>query len=135
MTDDRELLAKWMIRHGYATGHGDTVESLLAELEWQIGEALEQRSAWNLECTNHIGTMTGERDRWRAMYEQQIIAAENCVSVLRDLLYWYDPERGVIDVETAYGCLECTAGTTPNHLNTGPCAYHRARVLVRRDVS
>ena len=25
------------------------------------------------------------------------------------------------------GCLECTAGTTPNHLNTGWCAYHFAK--------
>lgn len=31
----RERLAQWMIGHGYATGHGDTVEDLLAELERQ----------------------------------------------------------------------------------------------------
>ena len=30
--DPRETVAEWMIRHGYATGHGDTVEDLLAEL-------------------------------------------------------------------------------------------------------
>ena len=30
--DPREAVAEWMIRHGYATGHGDTVEDLLAEL-------------------------------------------------------------------------------------------------------
>jgi hypothetical protein len=27
-----------MIRNGYATGHGDTTEDLLDELEWQIAE-------------------------------------------------------------------------------------------------
>jgi hypothetical protein len=27
-----------MIAKGYATGHGDTVEDLLQELEWQIAE-------------------------------------------------------------------------------------------------
>jgi hypothetical protein len=27
-----------MIRNGYATGHGDTIEDLLEELEWQIAE-------------------------------------------------------------------------------------------------
>jgi hypothetical protein len=27
-----------MMRQGYATGHGDTVEDLLKELEWQIRE-------------------------------------------------------------------------------------------------
>lgn len=35
---DMEILAKWMIKHGYATGHGDTMEDLLEELEWQIAE-------------------------------------------------------------------------------------------------
>lgn len=35
---DRELLAQWMIRHGFATGHGDTVADLLKELSWQIEE-------------------------------------------------------------------------------------------------
>jgi len=35
---DKEKLAQWMIRTGYATGHGDSVEDLLQELEWQIAE-------------------------------------------------------------------------------------------------
>ena len=35
---ERNKLAAWMIERGYATGHGDTVEDLLKELEWQIKE-------------------------------------------------------------------------------------------------
>ena len=35
---DKEKIAQWMIQQGYATGHGDTVEDLLKELEWQIAE-------------------------------------------------------------------------------------------------
>ena len=35
---DKEKLAKWMMAKGYATGHGDSVEDLLHELEWQIRE-------------------------------------------------------------------------------------------------
>ena len=35
---EREKLAAWMMSQGYATGHGDTVEDLLKELEWQIAE-------------------------------------------------------------------------------------------------
>ena len=35
---ERNKLAQWMIAKGYATGHGDTVEDLLQELEWQIAE-------------------------------------------------------------------------------------------------
>jgi len=36
--DEREKLAQWMISKGYSTGHGDTTEDLLKELEWQIRE-------------------------------------------------------------------------------------------------
>lgn len=32
----REAVAQWMIKRGYATGHGDTIEDLLAELEGQL---------------------------------------------------------------------------------------------------
>ena len=28
----------WMMQRGYATGHGDTTEDLLQELEWQVAE-------------------------------------------------------------------------------------------------
>lgn len=35
---EREKVAAWMIERGYATGHGDTIEDLLQELEWQIAE-------------------------------------------------------------------------------------------------
>jgi hypothetical protein len=33
----RNKLATWMIAKGYATGHGDTMEGLLEELEREIG--------------------------------------------------------------------------------------------------
>ena len=39
---DKEKLAKWMMRHEYATGHGDTIEDLLEELKWQIAERCER---------------------------------------------------------------------------------------------
>ena len=35
---EREKVAAWMMERGYATGHGDTIEDLLKELEWQIRE-------------------------------------------------------------------------------------------------
>ena len=37
---EREKLAAWMMRQGYATGHGDSTEDLLKELEWQIEERI-----------------------------------------------------------------------------------------------
>jgi hypothetical protein len=40
---EREKVARWMAEHSYATGHGDTIEDLLKELEWQINERI---NAW-----------------------------------------------------------------------------------------
>lgn len=40
----REKVAAWMIERSYATGHGDTIEDLLKELEWQVRES--ERKAW-----------------------------------------------------------------------------------------
>ena len=34
-TTTTKRVAEWIIAHGYATGHGDTVEDMLNELEWQ----------------------------------------------------------------------------------------------------
>ena len=34
----REKVAAWMMERGYATGHGDSIEDLLQELDWQIRE-------------------------------------------------------------------------------------------------
>ena len=37
---EREKVAKWMTQRSYATGHGDTIGDLLAELDWQIKERI-----------------------------------------------------------------------------------------------
>mgnify|MGYP001609196012 CR=1 FL=1 len=34
----REMLAAWMVANSFATGHGETFDALLRELEWQIKE-------------------------------------------------------------------------------------------------
>ena len=35
---EREKVAKWMVERSYATGHGDKVEDLLTEIDWQAAE-------------------------------------------------------------------------------------------------
>lgn len=40
-----EAVAKWMIDRSYATGHGDTIEDLLKELEWQVRESEREACA------------------------------------------------------------------------------------------
>ena len=47
---DKEKVAQWMIQQGYATGHGDTVEDLLKELECQILEN------WHRAMVNGVET-------------------------------------------------------------------------------
>ncbi len=48
---EREKLAAWMIQRGFATGHGDSIEKLLEELEWQIEESVRnEREACAKVC-------------------------------------------------------------------------------------
>jgi hypothetical protein len=57
--DEKEILAHWMIRHDYATGHGDTIEDLLDELKWQIAERFERAAAAEREeCAKLMGELT-----------------------------------------------------------------------------
>ena len=39
---EREKVAAWMMQRGYATGHGDSIEDLLQELDRQIRARSEQ---------------------------------------------------------------------------------------------
>jgi hypothetical protein len=58
---ERNKLAAWMIAKGYATGHGDTTDDLLGELEWQIAEGLKmEREACAQIAEEWIGPV---RDR------------------------------------------------------------------------
>ena len=55
---ERNRLAAWMIERGYATGHGDTVEDLLKELEWQIAE--REREACASICFQEGPSIDGQ---------------------------------------------------------------------------
>ena len=55
---ERNKLADWMIERGYATGHGDTVEDLLKELEWQIAE--REREACAKVVEDYCGAWSDE---------------------------------------------------------------------------
>jgi len=35
---ERELVANWLMRKGFATGHGDAIVDMIDELEWQVAE-------------------------------------------------------------------------------------------------
>jgi hypothetical protein len=44
---DKEKLAAWMIANSLATGHGDSFDDLLKELDWQISEL--RHKIWELQ--------------------------------------------------------------------------------------
>jgi len=60
---EREKVAKWMSERGYATGHGDTIEDLLKEIDWQAAEreretcrliVLDNSDAEGICCTDDV---------------------------------------------------------------------------------
>jgi hypothetical protein len=48
--DEREKVAQWMMDKGYATGHGDSIEDLLRETEWQVAEREREACAKLVEA-------------------------------------------------------------------------------------
>ena len=67
---EREKVARWHIGSGYTTGHGDTIEDLLVELEWQVRES--EREACAKVCED-IDTE----------YEGQDVLATWCAAAIR----------------------------------------------------
>lgn len=64
---ERNKIATWMMAKGYATGHGDTVENLLEELECQVKEGEREACAaiarqWDVDhpTTNYGGCIANE---------------------------------------------------------------------------
>ena len=57
---ERELLAAWMMRQGFATGHGDTAEALLDELSWQVAEIKAHRDELLEALENLLKVHEGE---------------------------------------------------------------------------
>ena len=54
---EREKVARWMMERGYATGHGDTIQELIKEVEWQVAE-LENEACAKV-CENSCFSVPG----------------------------------------------------------------------------
>ena len=57
---EREKVVAWMHSNSYATGHGDTIEDLLKELEWQVAE--REREACAKVCESEAAKLGQSRD-------------------------------------------------------------------------
>ena len=66
---ERNKVAAWMIDRSYTTGHGDTIEDLLKELEWQIRES--EREA----CAKVCDDMFDKTGLWAARHLSDNIRA------------------------------------------------------------
>ena len=71
---DKEKVAQWMIQQGYATGHGDTVEDLLKELEWQIAENWTNALVKGVE---------GEREACAKVCDEFLLLGNKCAAAIR----------------------------------------------------
>jgi hypothetical protein len=49
---EREAVANWLMRKGFATGHGDSIVDMLDELEWQVAE--REREACAKVCEDSV---------------------------------------------------------------------------------
>ena len=73
---EREKVAKLMVERSYATGHGDTVEDLLKELEWQVAERKREgyrqgyADAMNWKTQNHLEHLPGRE--WVGLTNEEI---------------------------------------------------------------
>jgi hypothetical protein len=58
---ERNKLAHWMMAQGYATGHGDTTEDLLEELDWQITESWSKVIMASVESVREANALLCEQ--------------------------------------------------------------------------
>ena len=73
---ERNKLAAWMMRQGYATGHGDSIEKLLEELEWQIEERIRnEREACAKVCE--------EYNKRQCYNDEDMSVANECAAAIR----------------------------------------------------
>ena len=83
---EREKLAAWMIERGYATGHGDSIEKLLEELEWQIEERIRnERSACTKVCEEVESRAEELWDKFAYPEDQGMASgARQCATAIRE---------------------------------------------------
>ena len=81
---EREKLAQWMIERGYATGHGDTTEDLLAELDWQIAENWTRAMVKGVETEREecAKVCVEQSERWHTD-QRDVYVAHECAAAIR----------------------------------------------------
>jgi hypothetical protein len=84
-----------------------------------IDDICKQVDAVGVKAMQLIEHLQERRDEFKTALNRMVLAHEN---LSNDTEGKYPP----LDA----GCIECTAGTVPDRLNTGLCAYHNAKRLL-----
>jgi hypothetical protein len=63
-TAEKQKVVEYMNSRAFATGHGDTIEDLLKEMEWQVAE--REREACAKVCLNMEGMAGDYADKYAA---------------------------------------------------------------------
>ena len=71
---ERESVANWLMKKGFATGHGDSIVDMLDELEWQVAE--REREACAKIAENRMLDDKNENIKKGYFYAQQSIAQD-----------------------------------------------------------
>ena len=80
---EREKVAAWMRSKSYATGHGDTTEDLLKELEWQVAEREREACARIADkCIEDSQKVTPESEQQENyMVAMRILSEEFAIAI------------------------------------------------------
>lgn len=97
--------------------HTATLEHKGVELQVTYWNANDYSTSADYQPECHIVSVTVGNGA-SALVKQ---ALQKCIQSFEDLGE---------DMPVYAGCLHCTAGTTPNHLNTGLCGYHAAQAAL-----
>ena len=89
--DERNKLASWMMAQGYATGHGETMEGLLEELEREVGfkraelwiKRISEAVLAEREACANVCEEVLEQYRGTAMGKHAELVGDDCAAAIR----------------------------------------------------
>jgi hypothetical protein len=82
----KKSLASFIVRHGFATGHGDSIEELLKELDWQMSDRNARLTNWS-----NISKLLIEADNSNEYVTKIIKKNGNIIGTMGNLLVEMTP--------------------------------------------
>jgi len=82
----KKSIASFIVRHGFATGHGDSIESLLEELDWQMSDRNARLTNWS-----NISKLLIEADNSNEYVAKNIKKNGNIIGTMGNLLVEMTP--------------------------------------------